>query len=53
MAGHLDRLAGHLRGCAEVEWNVLSDDETRYFEREIHNLRERFITSEVLVAQDF
>jgi len=29
-----------LRGHAEAEWNLLNDEETRDFERVIHNLRE-------------
>ena len=50
----LIQLAGHLRGRAEAEWNLLSTDETRNFERAIHNLRERLDPcSKVLAGQDF
>ena len=50
----LIQLAGHLRGCAEAEWNLLSTDETRNFERANHNLRERLDPcSKVLAGQDF
>ena len=34
------QLAGHLRGLAEAEWNLLRDDRTRNFERVVHNVRE-------------
>jgi len=37
----LIQLAGHLRGRTEAEWHLLSDEETRYFDRAICNLRER------------
>ena len=46
-------MAGHLRGRAEAEWN-LSNDETRNFDRAIHNLREHLDPcSKVLAGQDF
>ena len=51
MAGHLIQLADHLRGCAEVEWNLLGNDETRDL---IHNLRDHLDPcSKVLAGQDF
>ena len=37
----LIQLAGHLRGRAEAEWNLLGDDETSDVETAVHNLRER------------
>jgi len=47
-------MAGHLRGRAEAEWNLLRDDESRDFDRAIHNLRERLDPcSKVLAGQDF
>ena len=50
----LIQLAGHLRGRAEAEWNLLSDDESRDFDRAIHNLRERLDPcSKVFAGQDF
>ena len=50
----LIQLAGHLRGRAEAEWNLLGDDETSDFETAVHNLRERLDPcSKVLAGQDF
>ena len=50
----LIHLAGHLRGRAEAEWNLLGDDETSDFETAVHNLRERLDPcSKVLAGQDF
>ena len=50
----LIQLAGHLRGRAEAEWNLLADDETRDFEKAVCNLREQLDPcSKVLAGQDF
>ena len=50
----LIQLAGHLRGRAEAEWNLLGDDKTSDFETAVHNLRERLDPcSKVLAGQDF
>ena len=47
-------MAGHLRGCAEAEWNLLGDDETSDCETAVHNLREHlYPCSKVLAGQDF
>lgn len=45
---------GHLRGCAEAEWNLLGEDEVCDFETAIRNLKERLDPcSKVLAGQDF
>ena len=48
------QLAGHLRGHAEAEWNLLGVDNTSDFVTAVHNLRERLDPcSKVLAGQDF
>ena len=48
------QLAGHLRGCAEAEWNLLGTEETHNYDTTIQNLRERLDPcNKVLAGQDF
>ena len=45
------QLAGHLRGRAFCEWNVLSSDDRQSYSRAVRVLKERVDTG--LAAQDF
>ena len=48
------QLAGHLRGRAEAEWNLLGTEETHDYDTAIENLRERLDPcNKVLAGQDF
>ena len=50
----LIQLAGHLRGRAESEWNLLGDDDVCDFDTAVWNLKECLDPcSKVLAGQDF
>ena len=50
----LIQLAGHLRGRAEAEWNLLADEDVCDFDTAIQSLKERLDPcSKVLAGQDF
>ena len=53
---NLTSRAGHLRGCAEAEWNLLGADKTCDFVTAVHNLREHLDPCskfKVMAGQDF